>query len=68
MLKDVGRQLDSVEAFMHECVEVTGQNHNFVSNKAIWDAYKNWCKESNRGCKNRQRFMNHLVSEKLKGL
>jgi putative DNA primase/helicase len=60
----IAQQLDSVEGFIAECIEVTGMEHNVVTNDDLWRAYKEWCKDSNRSSKNRQWFLINIRAHK----
>ncbi|NDD55055.1 hypothetical protein EBZ39_14530, partial [bacterium] len=59
-LEDITQQLDSVRGFIAECVKVTGFENHTVGTRALWDAYKEWCKDSGRLAKNKQRFFMEL--------
>ena len=62
-LQEIHESLDSVHGFVAECVKDTGHEHNKVSCKTLWDSYREWCKDSGRMPKNKQRmlieFSNH---------
>lgn len=55
-LQEIHEALDSVQGFIAECVEDTSQEHNRVSARGMWDAYREWCKDSGRLPKNKQKF------------
>ena len=63
-LQKLTEQLDSVEGFVAEGLEFTGQAHNFVSVNELWAAYKEWCKDAGRHPKHKQRFCQDIVSHK----
>lgn len=56
------QQLDSVQGFVAECIETTGMDHNVITNEDAWRAYKDWCKESNRAMKSKQRVFMELAA------
>jgi P4 family phage/plasmid primase-like protien len=64
-LEEITQQLDSVQGFMAECVEVTDQEHNVVTATDLWAAYKEWCKDSGRVHKNKQRFFMELGNHRV---
>lgn len=66
MVDLISRELDSVKAFFAECVEFTQMSQNFVSNKELWTAYKEWCKDSGRRCKNKQRFLAECLTSEMR--
>jgi len=59
-MENIVQQLDSVQGFVAECVELTQMDHNILSNDEAWKAYKEWCQDCNRPCKNKQRFFIEL--------
>lgn len=61
-LREINEQLDSVQGWVAECVSHTGQEHNKVSGKTMWDSYKEWCKDCGRMAKNKQKFFMELSS------
>jgi P4 family phage/plasmid primase-like protien len=63
-LQKLTEQLDSVEGFVAEGLEFTGQAHNFVSSNDLWAAYKEWCKDAGRHPKHKQRFCQDISSHK----
>lgn len=64
-LEEITQQLDSVQGFIAESIEVTNLDHNVVANNELWYAYKEWCKDSGRMPKNKQRFFMELGGHKL---
>lgn len=64
-LQEITEQLDSVQGFVAECVKDTGLEHNVVEARAIWDAYREWCRDSGRMPKNKQRFFIELGSHRV---
>lgn len=66
MVEVISRELDSVKAFFAECVEFTDIGGSFVSNKELWTAYKEWCKDSGRRCKNKQRFLAECLTPEMR--
>jgi putative DNA primase/helicase len=64
-LQEMAEQLDSIEAFVSECVSCTVLPQDFISSKGLWRAYRNWCKESGRLSKSRQAFLKDLANRKL---
>jgi putative DNA primase/helicase len=63
-LQKLTEQLDSVEGFVAEGLEFTGQSHNFLSANELWAAYKEWCKDAGRHPKHKQRFCQDISSHK----
>ena len=61
-LDEIAQQLDSVQGFLAECVEVTNLDHNVVTTDQLWESYKLWCTDSGRAHKNRQRFLTEACS------
>lgn len=61
-LQEIHESLDSVHGFVAECVKDTGHEHNKVSCKTLWDSYREWCKDSGRMPKNKQRMFMELSS------
>jgi P4 family phage/plasmid primase-like protien len=61
-MESIVQQLDSVQGFVAECMELTEMEHNILRNEELWKAYKTWCEDSNRGAKNRQRFFMEIHS------
>jgi putative DNA primase/helicase len=61
-MQGIIEQLDSVQGFVAECLEITELDHNIVSAEDLWRAYKTWCQDSNRPAKNKQRFFMELHS------
>lgn len=55
-IDEITQQLDSVAGFVAECVEETDLEHNFVTGEEMWAAYREWCRDSARMTKNKQRF------------
>jgi len=55
--QEISEQLDDIEAFMAEAVEMTMDDEQFISNEQLWVAYRTWAKESSRAHKNRQHFL-----------
>lgn len=64
-LEEITQQLDSVQGFIAECVENTAAEHNRVGSRALWEAYREWCKESGRMAKNRQKFFREIGAHRL---
>lgn len=60
-LQEINEQLDSVQGFIAECVKDTGMDHNRLSARALWDAYREWCKDSGRLSKNKQKFFMEIA-------
>lgn len=63
-LEEITQQLDSVQGFVAECLEFTDQPHNVVIGGELWTAYREWCRESGRVSKNKQRFFVELSAHK----
>lgn len=61
-LQEIAEQLDSVQGFVAECLKDTGQTHNKLSTRGLWEAYRDWCKDSGRMAKNKQRLFMELGS------
>ena len=55
-LQEIHEALDSVQGFVAEAVQDTGHEHNRIGTRALWDAYREWCKDSGRLAKNKQKF------------
>ena len=55
-IREITEQLDSVQGYVSECVEVTNMPHSFVTADELWASYKEWCKDSGRHSKHKQRF------------
>lgn len=66
-LVEVQQQLDSVAGFAAECLR-EGEEHNFIHSKELWSAYRQWCRDSGRQPKNRQKFFMEVnAMEPLRG-
>lgn len=66
-LLEVQQQLDSVAGFASECLREGGE-HNFVHSKELWSSYRQWCRDSGRQPKNRQKFFTEVSAmEPLRG-
>lgn len=61
-LQGIAEQLDSVQGFVAEALTDTGLEHNKLTIKSLWDAYREWCKESGRMPKNKQKFAMEVSS------
>lgn len=61
-LQDITEQLDSVQGFIAECLKDTGMEHNKLTARSLWDAYREWCKDSGRLPKNKQKFFMEISS------
>ncbi len=64
-LQEIHEALDSVQGYIAEAVKDSGHEHNKVSTRALWESYREWCKDSGRFAKNKQKFFmeigNHLL-------
>ena len=61
-LREINEQLDSVQGWVAECVNHTDMEHNKVSGRAMWESYREWCKDCGRMAKNKQKFFMELSS------
>lgn len=61
-IQEITEQLDSVQGYIAECVEIHDHDHTFVSGDEMWSSYKEWCKDSGRHTKNKQRFFQEVSS------
>lgn len=61
-LQEIHESLDSVHGYIAECLQDTGHEHNKVSCKALWESYREWCKDSGRMPKHKQRMLMELSS------
>jgi putative DNA primase/helicase len=64
-LEEITQQLDSVQGYVAECLEITDLEHNVVTSHELWASYREWCRESGRIAKNRQRFFHELANHRL---
>lgn len=63
-LEEITQQLDSVQGFLAECMVFTDSKADCVGARSLWDSYREWCKESGRLPKNKQRFFMELSGNK----
>lgn len=59
-IQEITEQLDSVQGYVSECIEVTDMAHSFVTADDLWASYKEWCKDSGRHTKHKQRFFQEI--------
>lgn len=68
-LDEIMEELDSVLGFISESIRFKLGSAQRVAFKSIWDAYTEWCRDSRRPPKSRQRFAKEFTSAlKAKGL
>lgn len=64
-IREITEQLDSVQGYVSECIEVTNMDHSFVTVDELWNSYKEWCKDSGRHSKHKQRFYQEVSSHPI---
>jgi len=63
-LEEITQQLDSVQGFLAECLVFTDLKGDCVGARTLWDSYREWCKDSGRMPKNKQRFFMECAGNK----
>lgn len=61
-LDEIMEELDSVLGFISESIRFKPMSTQRVAFKSIWDAYTEWCRDSRRQTKSKQRFAKEFTS------
>jgi P4 family phage/plasmid primase-like protien len=61
-LEEIMEELDSVLGFISESIRFNPMSTQRISFNSIWGAYTEWCRDSRRQAKSKQRFSKELTS------
>jgi putative DNA primase/helicase len=61
-LEEIMEELDSVLGFISESIRFNPYSTHRIAFKTLWDAYCEWCRDSRRPPKSRQRFAKEFAS------